>query len=372
MDFNNASTKLGGVDYTHLRNPYAPEAWIPSELASVLRFQHYLAIGCITVYLWDMLQSLPDDYAVVFKRTFCLQTVVFLAIRISTFIFFLSTGFFLMTDLDNCIPWGIINSTAYIATHCSIALLFYFRVSAVYLHNRYIINFFRICWLGAVAGTITGPLGITYKHITLTRTCVVEISDSVQKARYPVGSALAQTFFDLLVCGFITYKLNLANRLGVANGGAGTTRIGLIARWRVTCGWLAWTQRTAMLGQRFMQDSQIYFLIIICVKIPEIVCFFAFAKSSKGSQAQLLLVFPDTVIVSILATKIYRQLKLGRPGLLDGGHQTEMTGAKRVLWFETGHFSRTDIGGSSGTRPPQNSPRLHGSSQLHSHLPVQH
>ncbi|KAF9533692.1 hypothetical protein CPB83DRAFT_880201 [Crepidotus variabilis] len=346
-----------GQDNSQLPNPYAPEAWIPSTLAEIFRLHHCLGVGCMSIFLWDVLSSLVQDYIVVFRRKFTFQTAVFLTIRIATFLFLLGSAFVFMTDLDDCLPWSIVNSIGYITTHCATGLLFYFRVAAVYRGNPYIINFFRICWLSLVAGTIMGPATVTYIHIPPTRTCVIQVLPS--KAQYPVVAALAQGFYDLLVCGFITYKLS--------SGKETESRSGTMGR-RATRSWLGWKQKTAMFTRRFLQDSQLYFLLIACVKIPEIICFFAFQGSTYGSLAQLMLSFLDTVVVSILATKVYRKLKLGQPGLLDQASSH----TQNISFLRKDTSGGTHLNSSnSGTQVTHGTSGSNKKSSRHSYPPVQ-
>lgn len=64
-------------------------------------------------------------------------------------------------------------------------------------------------------------------------------------------------------------------------------------------------------------DSSIINRLTILIKLPEIIVFVYFTLISPSSSGiGIVLVYPDAAISNILAAKIYRNMKLKRPGIL--------------------------------------------------------
>ena len=54
----------------------------------------------------------------------------------------------------------------------STALSFYFRVSAMYDHNKYVSAFFFTLWLGVLGGSVASVIGVTGYNIGPTKHCL--------------------------------------------------------------------------------------------------------------------------------------------------------------------------------------------------------
>jgi TRAP-type C4-dicarboxylate transport system permease large subunit len=127
-----------------------------------------------------------------------------------------------------------------------------------------------------------------------------------------IAAILPGAVFDILVCIAITYRLGQDNIS--TEGHVGWRRWGVLTR-----------RNVQYFTERFLQDSQLYLFITIWAKVPEIVIGIVYASRGPSSAAvQVALSFPDTVLVNAMVARVYRSLKLGRPGIL-AGQRTETT-----------------------------------------------
>jgi len=84
----------------------------------------------------------------------------------------------------------------------STALLFFFRVRAVYNRNRYVVAFFSFMWLAVLAGGLTTIRGVLGVNIGPTNYCVI-----AKVEPYVASAAIIALVNDTLVFLAITWRL---------------------------------------------------------------------------------------------------------------------------------------------------------------------
>ncbi|KAF9524727.1 hypothetical protein CPB83DRAFT_860789 [Crepidotus variabilis] len=278
-------------------NPSTPMAFLEPKTAVTSTIYAYIVVGCLSIMLWDILQYFPEDYQVVLKPNCKCKTTVFVIARLSAFAFLLESALVDTAPIGHCRVVNTLGCVLFLLNRSSVSLLFYFRVVAVWNRNRYIVGFFTITWLLVVAGSVLAIFATRGDHIGPTQYCLVVVTQD-----FLFLAAVAESVNDMLVCAAITYKLaEDGQHLGVLRGGRS-----LFIWRRVSFG---------RLSERFMQDTQLYLLITFCIKIPEIIAFFVL-RQKVGSVISIVLAFPDTVVVNVMASKVFRNMKLGKPGLL--------------------------------------------------------
>ncbi|KAF9524971.1 hypothetical protein CPB83DRAFT_860335 [Crepidotus variabilis] len=251
----------------------------------------FVGVGCLSIIIWDILNSLVPDYRIVLKRNFNVKTFSFIVSRISTLIY-LTLAVLQMTrvappEMDHN-TMKIMASIFFLISRATTALLFYFRVIAIYQSCCRIVTFFTTTWLLTVAGGILS-LGPVWKSLNV-----------VPPWQYFLPGALAELLNDTLVYVAISRKIRLETPDAVPNA-----RFGRLMILRLTD-----VQRIA---ETFLQDSQIYYFIAICMNLATIITYFSI---DSHSPLKIVLIYPNTIIMHIMATKVYRNLRLGRPGLL--------------------------------------------------------
>ena len=114
--------------------------------------------------------------------------------------------------VDNCAQLELVGLVLYVITTATTALLFYFRVCAVYNNHMFVRIFFLITWLGVVGGSITIIEGVTGTHLGPTQFCL-----NIVAHEYIVASAIAGLVNDTTVFAAITYKFGKANASSTRN-----------------------------------------------------------------------------------------------------------------------------------------------------------
>ena len=82
------------------------------------------------------------------------------------------------------------------------ALLFFFRVRAVFNQNKFIVAFFALMWLAVLAGCIMGAHGVTGSNIGTTDYCM-----NVGIEGYIAPGGIIPLINDTLVFLAISYRL---------------------------------------------------------------------------------------------------------------------------------------------------------------------
>jgi hypothetical protein len=88
------------------------------------------------------------------------------------------------------------------------ALLFLFRVIAVWNRNKLVVALFSLLWLGVLGGTLTVPFGTKSAHIGPTQACI-----NTQVADYGIAAGIVWMINDSAVFVAITYRILLNSLL---------------------------------------------------------------------------------------------------------------------------------------------------------------
>ncbi|KAF9522064.1 hypothetical protein CPB83DRAFT_151011 [Crepidotus variabilis] len=290
---------VSNINYSQMPNPHATEALLEPSVAENSRIFGRLAVGALAIAGWDALSSFPEDLRLLTSGTFTFRKFVYVLVRVSPFAYILVTAISGNVPKPDCSFWNHLANAFYVVAHATIGLLFYFRVAAVWRDTKIVILFFRIAWVGLVVGAILVPTSLKASRIEGTDFCILLVSKP-----YFIVQAFTRVAYDLLVCAAVTYKL------GYDGSDEQPTR-----------GWASWflgrqsTFRFSLLKQRLLRDSHIYFMVTALFKVVEIAVFFALKASGSYSPLQIVVTFPDIVITAILALRIFRNLKLGQPGI---------------------------------------------------------
>ncbi|KAF9531365.1 hypothetical protein CPB83DRAFT_904491 [Crepidotus variabilis] len=327
------------MDALQQPNPHTPFAFVDPQTGHAIVLERYMIVGSFAVLLWDLVDSVRDDYRLVFEKKFGFMTGVFLTSRFSAF------SFLLLCCLITTAPLGICSLVNYIA--CSMftvyrattSCLFYARINALYPCNRAVKIVFATLLLVAIGGAAVSLISTSSREILPTNYCATFFIGDYWQLVFTAGS---DVMFDLCVCVAVTYK---------------------IRQYRVEAtgdeGWRAWiwpkkaSHSPMSLMNRFLQDSQIYFIVTASVKLPEILIIILFSWVVKTTGGiQIILVFPDAALTSIIASKVYRNARFGKPGLL---HQrlgrTETPGPTFLPMETLGSLSHARFASPSNTRP---------------------
>ncbi|KAF9525778.1 hypothetical protein CPB83DRAFT_896678 [Crepidotus variabilis] len=288
------------LDYLAMPNPMAPEAWIPYP-RNLYTMYTAVAMGVLSVLVWDILSSLPDEIRLIFQYKFSWPTLCYCIARIAPLPFLAIQNTQLTQDIDNCHSWSIAGSTFFASIHIPAGLLFLFRVRAVYNGLP------RVKWLISTGWVIyAGSCLLPFAGMVGTRVSPLNRCIGAFKKPYPAILFFMQAAYDLIVCVAVTYKISI----DIVTEGME------MKRW--------WSFRIpkspfTKLRARFLADSHYYFVLTFLLKVAEIIVYFA-------GNAAVLLIFTqlDNVLISIIACKIHRNFKLGKSGMFNHSYEMSM------------------------------------------------
>ncbi|KAF9530535.1 hypothetical protein CPB83DRAFT_850496 [Crepidotus variabilis] len=302
------------VDYPVL-NPGAPLRFLDPQIAMEFELGHYVIVGSMAVMVWDFIISIPEDFRLVRKTKLTFMTGVFLAMRVTAVLSLLYATIVDTAKLQDCARHENIDLILFMVNRTCTSFLFYSRVLAVYRRNHCVLAFFGALWLFVIGSASTLFKVVTGSNVGPTPYCAVE----VQKGTLLFLTPAAEAVFDTSLCIAVTYRL-------VSLRSTPETR----HTWKR---WLAIDKdQNRSLSDRFLRDSQLYFLLTACIKVPELIMMIALAVGTSSiSPIQFVLVYPDLLIVNVLASKIYRNMRLGQPGLLAASsHSTTMPNISHI------------------------------------------
>ncbi|KAF9530003.1 hypothetical protein CPB83DRAFT_811246 [Crepidotus variabilis] len=300
---------------TVLPNPFTPLAFIPPNDAYIVSMLVHFAVACLAIMMWDILNYLPEDYQVIFRKTFNWKTLVFIVARLSPFAFFLSLSIFLTSDRVSCGVLQYVWSTLYVLARASTALLFCFRVCAVYCNNRYVVAFFSFSWLVVLGCACLVFPGLKSIQIGPTNYCLTAIS-----GQYLMAAMYSEVINDTLICLAILYKL----------GGSD---------WREQVG--SWKKIFQPNNQRvtdiFVQDSLIYYLLAASTSVITIIAYFRL-EQYPNSAVRVVAALPNSVVTNAIALRVYRNMRLGSPGLLPSPNKGTASPLTHIAFKRGDHF----------------------------------
>ncbi|KAF9528934.1 hypothetical protein CPB83DRAFT_853453 [Crepidotus variabilis] len=297
-----------------LPNPFTPKAFMPANVGAFITFDEYTVVGSFSILVWDIVNSARQDFELLSTRRITFMTTVFLVSRISALLAELFSVLLFTYPLGNCTLYRSLPNTFYFLYRVSTNTLFYARVQAVYHDRPIFLWVFRFLWLIAAGGACLGFFSSKVSPLS-TGYCTFQANGFSWLVIIPVSDGL----FDLLVCVAVTY--------GIGSGRLHDPRRRFWQRW------LGWGQGyITRMSDRFLRDNQLYVSLVACVKLPEVVIIIASIAVPSLTSLRIALAFPDMTLTSILATRIYRNMKLGGKGL--ASFETTDRGPSFIEWTE--------------------------------------
>ncbi|KAF9523756.1 hypothetical protein CPB83DRAFT_910460 [Crepidotus variabilis] len=238
--------------------------------------QHSFIVSCFTVTLWDFLEFIPEDVRLFQEFPLSLANIVYEALRLSTFVWFMAN---LIHSHNSRVNMTYVYVIASVLQRGTTSMLFYLRVHALYISNRYIQAFF----------------GAALVVVIVVATTLFEFS------------GVACGMFD--VCIFIAILCKLGWQPPGREMGKSGGRRGFWSPFE--------PGRVDRIRGRFLVDSLVYVLLAIVIKIPQIILLVWTNHHWESLTWVACSVYVDIVVSSITASKVFRDMKLGLPGLAE-------------------------------------------------------
>ncbi|KDR70123.1 hypothetical protein GALMADRAFT_1350475 [Galerina marginata CBS 339.88] len=247
----------------------------------------YIHIGSTTVLIWDILNNLRNDLRMVQTSKIGLPLLLYVITRL---VYFVGVCCWQSTaPVNNCANFQTaLNAILIVFVSCT-TLLFYIRVSAVYLFNRYIVAFFGATWLSGVAMSVTFLDTFFAENIGPTPYCVLKI-----RGRFLGVSSIVLLVNEVLSYLAVTYRIY---RLFLQSDASLKQRMKLVI----------FGTPLPVLSKVLLQGSQLYCLAIVLSK-----AFLVVINSTVHDfdpPASIMFIISHLVLVNILACRVYRNLK---------------------------------------------------------------
>jgi len=196
---------------------------------------------------------------------------------------------FAVGNNPSCQTEQLINGISNTLSTAFTAMLFLFRVLAVFNRHKVAMVIFPTLWLIVVGCTITVPLGIGGEHIGPTQGCI-----NTRVATYTAAAGLSSFINDSIVFLAITYRI-ISFTLVEANG---TARLRAFFSRKS----LPLVSRTLILG------GQLYYFMALCGNIVLIVMF---VLPGVGPIYRGMCTIPVLALNNAMACIVFRKIKFG-------------------------------------------------------------
>ncbi|KAF8198097.1 hypothetical protein BJ912DRAFT_845793 [Pholiota molesta] len=271
-------------------NPDTPLAFLEPETAYQTAVSIYVTAASLGVLVWDILDSLSEEYEVLFQNRITMNTVAYIGSRIGSLGYLISSSIFTTAATGDCKVFERIVDAWYpVSIGCS-ALLFFFRVSAIYNRTPLVTAFFFVLWLGLLVCTLFIPIGVLGISIGETKYCQ---DADVPSSAY--AAIIAPLVHDTLVFIAISWRLTQNAHLDSDRG-------------KLSEGF-----KVAIFGKYLPQftrglllDGQRYYLITLVSSLLAVVIAF---NTSVPVPMRSMFVLPNLVLVNIMACRVFRRTK---------------------------------------------------------------
>ncbi|KAF9050303.1 hypothetical protein BJ165DRAFT_1577549 [Panaeolus papilionaceus] len=273
-----------------LLNPYTPMAFLPPELAIQTTNSTYILVGSTAVFMWDLLDNIPNDYRILTKYKFSVANVVYIISRLGALGLVLSATLFTSSAITtDCDRFFKIVGAFYPITIPATSLLFLFRLKAVFNGNTVIVTFFLVVWTALLAMSIAIPWGIDGANIGPTQYCVASGVKNFVSA--PTVMAFAS---DTLILFAISWKLMTTS--SVSHRGIRGVKGMILGHYLPS------------FSRALLQSGQRYYTVTVSLNLLAVAMLFA---PAIPPIYHVVFVGPNVALMNIMACRVFRDTKFG-------------------------------------------------------------
>ncbi|KAJ7769171.1 hypothetical protein DFH07DRAFT_954405 [Mycena maculata] len=270
--------------------------YLSPDLAKQVQVSTYVCIGALAVSIVRQ-SHIPVDpypraleYRLLSETKFVLSTLAYFLARVGSLCYVLGLSLLasLPYPLGAChIAYRVVDAF-YPVSVASIALLFFFRVRAIYARNTAVTTFFGALWFAVLGTSLTITFGGDAEAIGPTKYCIVTKLDS-----YVGASAIVITVHDTAVFFAISYRL-LTNTYAVKSNKD-------LIKALFSGVYLPSFSRSLFV------DGQVYYMFSVISNI--VVTTMVYANVSPLYRGFLNI--PNITLTSAMACRVYRNTRLG-------------------------------------------------------------
>ncbi|TCD60710.1 hypothetical protein EIP91_009647 [Steccherinum ochraceum] len=270
----------------NLPNPLTPLAWLPPDEATQFQITRYITIGCFGAWIWDVLVSLPEELLMVRTAKLRFSDAVYFVSRIAQAAFLGSRIAFGVAHIKHCQALESILGWTGSIQYVIHALLFIFRIRAVFHDQPIVVWAFHLMWLAVVGTCLTAPFGLESVPLGQTGLCLQKATKN-----FVAATIIVSAVYDTLVFASITIKL-----LEMSQGAAPS--------WKAF-----WSgQGLGNVSRMVLQTGQLYYLVTAGSTISAAACVLSPDVPLQYGDSMITV---NGFITNVMATRVYRLLKLG-------------------------------------------------------------
>ncbi|KAF8161782.1 hypothetical protein K438DRAFT_1521833, partial [Mycena galopus ATCC 62051] len=263
-----------------------PASLLPPDLARQLQVATLVCAGTTAVLVWDILHHLGDEYRLLFKYRFRLSTAAYFMSRIASLVYALGYTLLSTYPIPDCQTAMTIFDCGLLVSSGATALLFFFRVHAVYSGQRLVACIFGFLWVCVLGVAITVP--VSNQATKLGTLCLV-----TKVASYDGIFSIFVTVYDTSVVLAISYRL-LANTYHEHTPGE-----------RLRAFFSGAHLHT--FSKAVFRDGQKYYMITVLSHAVTISFLYA---TALGPIYRGMMFIPNVAVTSIMACRVYRNVTL--------------------------------------------------------------
>ncbi|KIJ41531.1 hypothetical protein M422DRAFT_31730 [Sphaerobolus stellatus SS14] len=272
-----------------LPNPFTPLAFLPPDIARETAVAGYVLVGTLGVIIWDILNNLVGDYKLLTKHRFGPATLTYFVSRIAALAYVLQSTVFETAPVGNCPKFEKILDAFYPVSVSTTALLFFFRIRAIFNRDKYVVSAFFVLWLCVVAGSLTVAFAVTGINIGPTNYC---LNASLQP--YAAAGGIVPLVHDTCVFLAISWKL-YKNAYVDLNLKTGVRTV-------------LYGEYLPIFSKALLQDGQLYYLVTLCSNLLTVIMVYV---DSVPVTYRTMFSVPNIMITNIMAARVYRNTKFG-------------------------------------------------------------
>ncbi|KAF4622234.1 hypothetical protein D9613_009385 [Agrocybe pediades] len=258
-----------------------------------LQVASYIAVGSLSVFIYDVLSNLRKDYDLLKTHGVDAASACYFISRLSTFGFVLSLTLSIVQPMHQCEALTIIVQFSYILFVTSTLLLSYIRVCAVWNRSLPIVAIFGLLWLSAVAGSFTNIKGEGLSSGVLpgSNLCLEFLAHPYLAAAIILPTTNHLIVFIAITIGLCRYQRHNS----IFDLGKGV-RLYIFG------------DTLPAFSKALLQSSQICYSIAVAIGCATLIWFYV----CDSNSSYRLLLFPlYAPVVNIMFSWVFRKAKLG-------------------------------------------------------------
>ncbi|TCD67893.1 hypothetical protein EIP91_011827 [Steccherinum ochraceum] len=288
-----------------------PQTYLSTDVVIVYEAQSHVFFLVLGAWFWDFANALPEEFRIIWWRKPTAATLCYILSRFMTLAAILSAVIFQVAPTTDC---NLAKDFLFITMTCATsftALLFIFRVRAVYAGSVIPTAILAVIWLSMSGISSVTPAFVGTAHIGPTRFCILT------DVRVMGSTTLTFTFlalYDTLVFILLSWKLTGAVRVPTTE-----------TSWWESATSFFHGHGLPRFSRAVLRHGQKYYLATVILNILALVML---ATPTVPLVLHTIFVIPAIAMQNAIACRVFRETLLDIASVnsqrLDIGHQSSL------------------------------------------------